>query len=84
MAPYSSGNWNNSSNAGVWYVNLNNNRTNSNNNIGFRSDSDSPRTKQLDGGTKGDIFQQGTAKSVFHRLSSRMATSHFESQAMVL
>jgi hypothetical protein len=29
-------NWNNTSNAGVWNSNLNNNRTNSNNNIGFR------------------------------------------------
>jgi len=32
-------NWNNGSNAGVWGLNLNNNRTNSNNNVGFRSDS---------------------------------------------
>lgn len=35
----SGGNWNNSSNAGVWAVNLNNNRTNSNNTNGFRADS---------------------------------------------
>ncbi|NCU26597.1 hypothetical protein EOM86_07740 [Candidatus Nomurabacteria bacterium] len=32
----SGGNWNNTSNAGVWALNLNNNRTNSNNNVGFR------------------------------------------------
>jgi hypothetical protein len=38
-------NWNNSSNAGVWYVNLNNNRNNSNNNVGFR-DSYSPNDLQ--------------------------------------
>lgn len=31
-------NWNNTSNAGVWYANLNNNRTNSNNNTGWRCD----------------------------------------------
>ena len=31
-------NWNNSSNAGVWSVNFNNNRTNSNNNAGGRAD----------------------------------------------
>jgi hypothetical protein len=30
------GNWNNSSNAGLGYRNANNERTNSNNNIGFR------------------------------------------------
>ena len=33
------GNWNNAGNAGVWAVNLNNSRSNSNNNYGFRSDS---------------------------------------------
>lgn len=32
----SCGNWNNTSNAGVWNVNLNNYRTNSNNNVGLR------------------------------------------------
>jgi hypothetical protein len=37
----SSGNWNNGANAGVWAVNLNNNRSNSNANVGFRSDYDS-------------------------------------------
>jgi hypothetical protein len=84
MAPLSSGNWNNSSNAGGWYLNLNNNRTNSNNNIGFRSDSDSPRTRQLDGGTKGGVFLQGIAKSVWHRISSRLAKSYLESQALIL
>ena len=31
------GNWNNTGNAGVFYVNLNNARSNSNGNIGFRS-----------------------------------------------
>ena len=31
-------NWNNTSNAGVWNVNLNNNRTNTNNNVSFRAD----------------------------------------------
>lgn len=37
MCLISGGNWNNTSNAGVWNLNLNNNRTNSNNNVGFRS-----------------------------------------------
>ena len=35
------GNWNNSTNAGVWNLNLNNNRTNSNTNVGGRADLDS-------------------------------------------
>lgn len=35
--PICGGNWNNTSNAGVFYVNLNNTRSNSNSNIGFRS-----------------------------------------------
>lgn len=35
----SGGNWNNGANAGVWALNLNNVRGNSNNNVGFRSDS---------------------------------------------
>jgi hypothetical protein len=33
------GNWSNGSNAGVWARNLNNTRTNANNNVGFRADS---------------------------------------------
>ena len=38
----SGGNWNNGSNAGLWNLNWNNNRTNSNNNVSFRSDYASP------------------------------------------
>jgi hypothetical protein len=35
--PYRGGNWNNGGNAGVFALNLNNHRSNANNNIGFRS-----------------------------------------------
>lgn len=35
--PICGGNWNNGANAGAFYVNLNNPRSNSNGNIGFRS-----------------------------------------------
>lgn len=35
----SGGNWDNGSNAGAWALNLNNVRGNSNDNVGFRSDS---------------------------------------------
>lgn len=38
LCAISGGNWNNGSIAGVWAGNLNNNRTNSNNNVGFRAD----------------------------------------------
>ena len=34
---YRGGNWNNGTNAGVFYLNGNNSRSNSNTNIGFRS-----------------------------------------------
>ncbi|NCC35269.1 MAG: hypothetical protein EOM24_25150 [Chloroflexia bacterium] len=37
MCLISGGNWNNTSNAGVWALNLNNNRTNSNDNVGLRA-----------------------------------------------
>ena len=83
MAPISGGNWNNSSNAGVWALNLNNVRTNSNNNIGFRSDSVSPRTWRQDGGTKGGAFRHFGAKSVVRPLSSRLATSQLDRQVTV-
>lgn len=77
MALLSSSNWNNSSSAGAFYRNLNNARTNSNNNTGFRSDSGSPRIRQRNGGTKGDTFRLVigavivTAKSVCFRDSGR-------------
>ena len=35
--PYRGGNWNNAANAGVFALNMNNERTNRNWNIGFRS-----------------------------------------------
>ena len=43
MCPISGGNWNNSALSGVWNVNFNNSRTNSNNNVGVRADSASPQ-----------------------------------------
>lgn len=38
LCPISGGNWNNGSNAGVWALNLNNARSNSNTNVGCRLD----------------------------------------------
>jgi hypothetical protein len=85
MCPISGGNWNNTSNAGVWALNFNNSRGNSNNNVGFRSDSESPRIQQWNGGTKGDFFRRAAktsaaAKSDGIRLSGR-AGNRIEGQA---
>lgn len=74
MCPIAGGNWNNSSTAGAWALNLNNVRGNSNNNVGLRADSESPRMQQCNGGTKGDAFRraaQAAAKSECFRLSGR-------------
>jgi len=57
MCPIASGNWNNGSNAGVWALNLNNVRANSNNNVGFRADS-IPHGQQCRSGIKGDDFRR--------------------------
>ena len=74
MCPISGGNWNNAGNAGVFALNLNNYRTNSNYNYGFRSDSVSPHIGQPNSGTKGGAFRQSmTAKSVLHSVSGRAA-----------
>ena len=64
MCPISGGNWNNSSNAGVWTLNLNNVRTNSNNNVGFRADSMPRRSKFDQGGIKGDAFRRAAVSAV--------------------
>jgi hypothetical protein len=74
MCPISGGNWNNSSNAGVWTLNWNNSRGNSNDNVGFRSDSATPRTAQADSGAKGSPFLrvgQPSAKSAARLFTGR-------------
>lgn len=57
MCPIAGGNWNNASNAGLWALNLNNVRANSNNNIGFRADS-IPHKSDDYSGIKGDDFRR--------------------------
>ena len=73
MCAIAGGNWNNGANTGVWTLNLNNNRTNSNNNMGFRSDSVKPRNLMYGyGGAKGDTFRCvaiAMAKSVYLHFS---------------
>ena len=75
MCPISGGNWNNSSNAGVWTLNLNNVRTNSNNNVGFRADSISPHGSITDrSGIKGDAFRRAAVSAVELRRNRRAST----------
>jgi hypothetical protein len=57
LCAISGGNWNNSSNAGVWNCNWNNARTNSNDNVGFRADSAPPRSRHWQGGGEGGGFR---------------------------
>ena len=75
MCPIAAFNWNNGMTAGVWALNLNNVRGNSNNNVGFRADLISPHGLQIDrSGIKGDAFRRVnkfTAKSDGFRLSGR-------------
>lgn len=74
MCPIVGANWNNSSNAGVWALNLNNVRANANNNVGGRADSGSSRSLQRQGETKGGVFWRPgkpAAKSIFMRPSGR-------------
>lgn len=62
----SGGNWNNSSNAGAWAVNWNNYRTNSNNNVSLRADSNSvlkPHTQMRIVELQGCVVQPIKAKS---------------------
>lgn len=84
MCPIAGGNWNNGANAGVWYLNLNNVRGNSNNNVGFRADSVAPRMPVIhigNGGTKGDAVRcaAGTvpvaAKSACLRISGSTSST---------
>ena len=72
MCPISSANWNNAANAGVWALNCNNVRSNTNDNCGFRSDS-MPRAQKWECGLKGGAFlpsQRCLAKSAGRSLSS--------------
>lgn len=74
MCPIAAFNWNNGTTAGVWALNLNNVRGNSNNNVGFRADSIPHRLKFSQSGIKGDAFRRVkkfTAKSVCVRFSGR-------------
>lgn len=70
--PIRGGNWNNAASAGVFNLNCNNARSNSNANIGARPDF-IPRTAFAEGGLKGCVFlrnAQAFAKSAEPPFSS--------------
>ncbi len=73
-----SGNWNNAANAGVFYRNWNNNRSNDNTNNGFRScDYDScPETFYKDAGNIGSYLSCLLAKSARHGVLVVKANVH--------
>lgn len=83
MCPIVGANWNNGSIAGVWALNLNNVRTNANNNVGGRADSAKPRTADAEGGAKGGAFwrRATAAKSIFMCISGRAGGAGVEGQA---
>ena len=56
LCPISGGNWNNTTNAGVWALNLNNARTNSNDNMGARADLATHLTIRKDGVEQRETF----------------------------
>lgn len=79
MCPIGGGNWSNGANAGAWAVNLNNARGNTNANVGFRSDSDTPNAPRGDGGAKGCAFRRAgrlAAKSECSGVSGRVPERH--------
>ena len=80
MCPISGGYWDGTTYAGVWTLNCNNVRGDSDVNVGGRADSDSPRIQKRNGGTQGDVFLRASAKSECIRLSGR-AGDGIEGQA---
>jgi hypothetical protein len=74
MCPISCGNWNNATKSGPWALNLNNNRTNSNNNVGFRSDcAFNLRSQKGKSGAQGLAVQAYRPKCACTALLSRAA-----------
>jgi len=64
LCAISGGNWNNGSLAGVWSLNLNNVRGNSNNNIGFRSDSMPGKPNAADAARQRGSNRRGWCRNV--------------------
>lgn len=79
LFPLASGNWNNAGNAGVFYRNWNNNRSNDNNNVGFRAaDYDAIADLTLHTANTGDIGMDLSctlAKSACHGVSVPKGTT---------
>lgn len=76
VCPISGGNWNNSSITGVWALNLNNARGNSNDNYGFRSD---PLPAKKPGAALADRQRGGLRRAWWRnvsRLTPLVAANH--------
>ncbi len=82
MCPIASGNWNNSANAGVWTLNLNNVRGNSNNNVGCRADSVS-RLERRRAMVEPREMLSGAARTVFIA-SAKSVGLHISSSASLV
>ena len=75
-APMVGGNWNNTSNAGVFNLNVNNNRTNTNNNVGGRDSISKPET------LRGETGDRGICCSAISEINSGVLSgSNVESQS---
>ncbi|HDZ9162600.1 TPA: RNA-dependent DNA polymerase [Vibrio cholerae] len=67
--PLRGGNWNNGANAGLGALNLNNARSNSNSNIGFRPALESARSTPLKGGCQCKIEKDADASAIAEKVS---------------
>lgn len=70
MAPIVGGNWSNTSNAGVFNLNVNNSRTNSNDNVGGRDSVSCPDTSDID-----DTGNRGICRSAISEINMRNFSS---------
>jgi len=85
------GNWNNTSNAGVFAVNLNNYRTNTNTNIGARDSIAKPETTKVDTGNRGrgcpalsEIKCENSLSSVFENRVGAKRKGYLFEQAFTM
>jgi len=79
LFPMASGNWNNGTKAGVFHRNWNNNRSNDNNNVGFRA-SDYDACLTFCHGNPGDIGivpSCDMAKSAGHSVLVSLENVHY-------
>lgn len=91
MACQCGGNWSNTSNAGAFTMNLNNNRTNSNNNVGGRDSISKPDATMVDTGSKGvhcpaisEINSESLLSSTFENQTQAKRVGHLFEKAFTM